>query len=99
MVRVRVCRVRVRVTVRVRVRVGVRVGVNGVRVPVRVACNPNETTNVIRRDAKVSRATRAQITSFMRSPLIIFADPFIVILTWNMVKRLSLGFSRNLHLE
>ena len=58
-----------------------------------------ETTNVIRRDAKVPKATRAQITSFMRSPLIIFADPFIVILTWNMLKRLLLGFSRNLQLE
>lgn len=56
-----------------------------------------ETSNVIKRDAKVTRATRAQITSFMRSSLIIFADPFIVILTWNMLIRLLLGFSRNLH--
>ena len=40
-----------------------------------------ETTNVIKRDAKVTRATRAQITSFMRPLLRIFADPFIVVFT------------------
>ena len=47
----------------------------------RWALGHGETTNVIKRDAKVTRATRAQISSFMRPPLRIFADPFIVVFT------------------